>query len=102
MGNVTLRQLLESLLALAKARFGQNRVFIPFLFTLAQLAEAGSFDVAANDEEYAQPLRDLLRISCSALEKTRSRARLSATSRVFVTSQLTNIGRISDGCPPAG
>ncbi|GAA5868482.1 hypothetical protein JCM3774_005393 [Rhodotorula dairenensis] len=78
-----LREFLGSLLALAKARFGNNRVFVPFLFTLAQLAEAGSLDAAANDADFAQPLQELLRVSCSALEKTRSRARLSATSRVL-------------------
>ncbi|KAG0666856.1 hypothetical protein C6P46_003566 [Rhodotorula mucilaginosa] len=77
---------LSSLVALAKARFGNNRVFIPLLFTLAELAEAGSFDAATTcggPEECTRSLRDLLKISCSALEKTKSRARLSATCRVL-------------------
>lgn len=86
----TLPGFLSSLVALAKARFGNNRVFIPLLFTLAELAEAGSFDAATtydgpDDCTQTQSLRDLLKISCSALEKTKSRARLSATCRVYVT-----------------
>lgn len=82
----TLSGFLASLVALAKARFGTNRVFIPLLFTLAELAEAGSFDAATTcdgPENCTQSLRDLLKISCSALEKTKSRARLSATCRVY-------------------
>lgn len=85
----TLAGFLASLVALAKARFGNNRVFIPLLFTLAALAEAGSFDAAVTcdgPQDCTQSLRDLLKISCSALEKTKSRARLSATCRVYVLS----------------
>ncbi|GAA5985688.1 hypothetical protein JCM10908_007072 [Rhodotorula pacifica] len=83
---LTLPDLLAALLSLAKSRFANNRVFIPLLSTLAQLAESGSFDAAMHSgetDECSQLLRALLRISCSALEKTKSKARLSATSRVL-------------------
>ena len=93
----TLPGFLTSLVALAKARFGTNRVFIPLLFTLAELAEAGGFDAATTcdgPEDCTPSLRDLLKISCSALEKTKSRARLSATCRVYVLSRYHRCGSL--------
>lgn len=84
----TLFSLLSSLLALSKAHFSSNRIFVPLLATLASLAEAGCLDEVAADEaeEGGKVLRDLVGVAVNGVGNMKSSARLTGAMKVYVRS----------------
>ncbi|KAJ8291733.1 Tubulin-specific chaperone D [Rhodotorula toruloides] len=82
----TLFSLLSSLLALSKAHFSSNRIFVPLLSTLASLAEAGCLDEVAADEaeEGGKVLRDLVGVAVNGVGNMKSSARLTGAMKVVI------------------
>ncbi|GAA5967481.1 hypothetical protein JCM3765_004682 [Sporobolomyces pararoseus] len=83
----TLLQALQDLHALARRNFGQNRIFVPFLFILSSLAEAGSLEVlvSENEVEGTKWMKNLLAIAVNSVQKMKAAQRVAASSKV-VTS----------------
>lgn len=82
----SLLDLLRALHTLAKTNFGSNRLFIPFLHSIAAFAEAGCLDEIALDGEGKGEavLKLLLAVAMNGVGKMRSPQRLGASSKLCV------------------
>ncbi|GAA5930095.1 Cin1p [Sporobolomyces koalae] len=85
----SLLQALRDLHALARRHFSSNRVFVPFLFMLSSLAEAGALDeiVADFENDGLKSVKMELAIAVNSALKIKAPQRVSASSKV-VTSFL--------------
>ncbi|GAA5841004.1 hypothetical protein JCM5353_004871 [Sporobolomyces roseus] len=85
----SLLQALQDLQLLAKRNFSSNRIFVPFLFILSSLAEAGVLEELSLEEsgEGEKCVKSGLAIAVNSIAKTKAAPRVAASSKV-VTSFL--------------
>jgi len=80
----SLYQLLQDLHSIARRNFGSSRIFVPFLFIMSSLAEAGSLDEIVLDEsiEGAKWVKMLLAMAVTSVQKMKAPQRVGASSKV--------------------
>ncbi|GAA5901546.1 tubulin-specific chaperone D [Sporobolomyces salmoneus] len=85
----SLLQALRDLHSVARRNFSANRIFVPFLFILSSLAEAGSLEEIVSEEsgEGEKCVKSLLAIATNSVQKMKAPQRVGASSKV-VTSFL--------------
>lgn len=82
----SLLQALQDLQTLAKRNFSSNRIFVPFLFILSSLAEAGVLEELVMEEtgEGEKCVKSGLAIAVNSIAKMKAAPRVAASSKVYV------------------
>lgn len=80
----SLLQALRDLHSVARRNFSANRIFVPFLFILSSLAEAGALEEIVSEEsgEGEKCVKSLLAIATNSVQKMKAPQRVGASSKV--------------------
>lgn len=91
----SLLRALQDLQLLAKRNFSSNRIFVPFLFILSSLAEAGALEELSLEEsgEGEKCVKSGLAIAVNSIAKMKAAPRVAASSKVCVLLFFTHSNR---------